>query len=245
MVQKIRTALLSMFLATGLVYAESNALKQEVSIYGWLPTFDGTLTFKVPDNTGDGEDSTSSSAIDGLDAVFMGSYSLRQDKWSFLADLIYLKVSGDSRGLNSNVTWDLELTAKLYGFYGGYNLSETEKIRVDILGGMRYFGVNLDVSRSGGDIANGKVSTTLDNYDAVIGIGGQYTIDENWYIPYMVDIGAGDTDLTWQANISIAYKLSWGDIIGTYRYIRYEADDSLLIENLDLYGPKIGVVFHF
>jgi len=239
----IRGILLSMLLSMSTLYANgSDELKQDISIYGWLPTLDGTMKFNVPGEPGE---STEASVIDSLDSVFMGSYALRKNEWSFLADMIYLKMSGDGKGLNPDVNLGLELTAKLYGFYGGYNLSETEKMSVDVIAGMRYFGLGLDVSRSGGRILNGTVSADLDNYDAVIGILGKYTIDQHWYIPYQLDIGTGDSDLTWQANLSIAYRLSWGDIIGTYRYIHYEQDDALLLNDFDLYGPKIGVVFHF
>lgn len=239
----IRGILVSMLLSMSALYANgSDEFKHKVSIYGWLPTLDGTMTFSVP---GEPDDSTSSNAIDSLDAVFMGSYELRKNEWSLIADTIYLKMSGDARGLNPNVHLDLELTAKLYALYGGYNLSTTDKMSVDVIAGMRYFGLGLDVERSGGRVLNGTLSTEIDNYDAVIGINGTYTIDNHWYIPYQFDIGAGDTDLTYQASLSIAYRLSWGDIIGTYRYIHYEKDDSFLIEDFDLYGPKIGIVLHF
>jgi len=232
-----------MLLFTGTLYAnESGEVKQKLSIYGWLPSLDGTLTFKVP---GEPDESASANAIDSLDSVFMGAYHLRKNEWSFLADMIYLKMSGDTQGLNPNVNLGLELTAKLYSFYGGYNISETEKSSVDVIAGVRYLGLGLDVSRSGGIIGNGKVSADVDHYDAVIGLYGTYNIDNHWYIPYQVDIGTGDTDLTWQAQVSIAYRLSWGDIIGTYRYVHYGNDDSLLVEDFELYGPKIGVVFHF
>jgi len=239
----IRGILLSLLLSMSTLYAnESGELKQKIMIYGWLPTLDGTMRFNVPGEPGD---STEASVIDSLDAVFMGSYALRKNEWSFLADMIYLKMSGGGQGLNPNVHLDLELTAKIYGFYGGYNLSETDKMSVNVIAGMRYFGLGLDISRSGGNIGNGTLSPSVDNYDAVIGLQGIYDIDKNWYIPYLVDIGTGDTDLTWQASLSIAYRLSWGDIIGTYRYIHYEQDDALLIKDFELYGPKIGVVFHF
>ena len=239
----IQHIVVSILLSMSVLYANgSDELKQKFSVYGWLPSPDGTLTFKVP---GEPDDSTSSSAIDSLDAVFMGSYELRQNEWTFIADTIYLKMSGDARGINPNVNLDLELTAKLFALYGGYNLSETDKMSIDVIAGVRYFGLGLDVERSGGRVLNGTISTEIDNYDAVIGINGTYTIDKHWYIPYQFDIGAGDTDLTYQANLSIAYRLSWGDIIGTYRYIHYEKDDSFLIEDFDLYGPKIGLVFHF
>lgn len=241
--KNIRSVLLTLLLAAVTLNVNAaDSVEQKISIYGWLPSLDGTLKFKVP---GEPDDSASANAIDSLDSVFMGSYSLRQEKWSFLADMIYLKMSGDAQGINPNVNLDLELTAKLYSFFGGYNLLNDNKNQIDLIAGMRYLGLGLDVSRSGGMVGNGTLSSEVDHYDFVAGVYGEYTIDEHWYIPYQVDMGAGDTDFTWQANLSIAYKLSWGDIIGTYRYIHYEKDDSLLVEDFDLYGPKIGVVFHF
>ena len=227
---------------TTLVASGSNEVKQQIFLYGWVPSLDGTLTFKVP---GEPDDSVNANAIDSLDTVFMGGYEIRKGKWSFLTDLIYLKMSGDTTGLNPNVNLNLELTAKLFGFYGGYNISEIEKMDVNFIVGMRYFGLGLDITRSGVLFANGTLSASTDNYDAIVGIAGNYTIDENWYVPYQFDIGTGDSDLTWQANVSIAYRFGWGDVIATYRYIHYDKGDSLLVEDFNLYGPKLGVVFHF
>jgi hypothetical protein len=227
-------------LTSSALYAnETSNWQHELTVYGWLPTLDGTLTFKVP---GEPDDSTDSNAIDSLDSVFMGSYEARKNEWSFLADVIYLKMSGDTQGLNPNVNLDLELTAKMFGFYGGYNLSDTNNMRVDVIAGMRYFLLGLDVTRSG---FNGTLSSDVENYDVVIGIKGEYTINADWYIPYQFDIGGGDSDLTWQANASLAYRFDWGDVIATYRYMHYDKGDSLLLEDFNLYGPKLGVVFHF
>ena len=238
-----RSLVISMLLSISTLYAnESGELKQKVRIYGWLPTLDGTLTFKVP---GEPDETSDFGIIDNLDAVFMGSYVLRKDEWSFLADFIYLKISGNTPGLKPSVNLDIELTAKLYSLYGGYNLLETETTDLNFIAGLRYFGLGLDVKRSGGLILNRTFSLSVDNYDAVIGLSGTHNIDKNWYIPYQFDIGAGDSALTWQANLSIAYRLSWGDIIGTYRYIHYEKDGSGLMEDYEMYGPKIGLVFHF
>ncbi len=217
-------------------------LKQRIVLYGWLPTLDGSMTFEVP---GEPDESTDVGLIDSLDAVFMGSYSVRKDKWSFLADFIYLKLSGETPGINSNVNWDIELTSKIYGFYGGYNISQTDKLDMNFIAGVRYFGFGIDATRSGGKILNTTLSPSVDLYDAVVGVNGEYNINENWYLPYQFDIGTGDSDFTWQANVSVAYRYSWGDVIGTYRYIHYSHDGSGLFEDMNLYGPKLGVVFHF
>lgn len=244
MIKIITNTLLSCTLlsTTAINANEAGDWEHKVSIYGWLPSLDGTLKFKIPNEP---DESADSNAIDSLDSVFMGSYETRKNEWSFLADLIYLKMSGDTEGLNSNVNLNLELTTKLYGFYGGYNLSDTNNMRIDVIAGMRYFSLGLDITRSGGFIGNGTLSTSVENYDAVIGVKGEYNINSNWYVPYQFDIGAGDSDLTWQANASLAYRFAWGDIIATYRYMHYDKGDSFLLEDFDLYGPKLGVVFHF
>jgi len=219
-----------------------NATEQKLTVYGWLPALDGSLTFKVP---GEPDEESDANAIDSLDAVFMGAYELRKDKWSFLADVIYLKMSGDTKGLNPNVNLELELTARLFGFYGGYNLLNENNMDVNFIAGLRYFGLGLDVERSGGRIANGTLFSSLDNYDAVVGIHGEYTLNKNWYVPYHFDIGTGDSDLTWQASASVGYRFDWGDVIATYRYMHYDKGDSLLVKDFNLYGPKVGLVFHF
>lgn len=235
--------LLSSLLLSGSLYAnESNTWEQDLTLYGWLPTLDGTLKFKVPSAP---DESTDANAIDSLDAVFMGSYEARKNEWSFLADLIYLKMSGDTQGLNSNVNWNLEITAKLYGFYAGYNISDENDMQIDLVGGLRYFSLGLDATRSGGLIANGTLSSDVENYDAVIGIKGKYNVNAQWYVPYAFDIGGGDSNLTWQASASVGYRFNWGDVIATYRYIHYDKGDSPLLEDFNLYGPKVGVVFHF
>jgi len=222
---------------------EENELQQRIVLYGWLPTLDGTMTFQVP---GEPDESVETNHIDNLDAVIMGSYSLRKGDWSFLADLIYLKVSGDVPGkYNPLANYDIELTTKIFGFYGGYNILQENQLDLNFIAGLRYFGLGVDVKRSRGALFDGLISPSLDSYDAVIGVNGQYNIDANWYVPYQFDIGTGDSDLTWQANLSIAYRFGWGDVIGTYRYIHYDQDGTGLTEDFTLYGPKIGVVFNF
>lgn len=239
----IQSIIISMLLTSSTLWAnEKGKRKQELTLYGWLPTLDARLTIKVPNEA---DETAEASIIDSLDSVIMGSYSLRQDEWSLFADFIYLKVSGDTEGLNPNVNLDLGLTTKLYSLYGGYNIIETASSDLNFIAGLRYLGLSLDIERRGGLIANGTLSASIDNYDAVMGLSGTQTFGENWYMPYQFDIGAGDSDLTYQARVGIAYKMSWGDIIATYRYIHYEKGDSLLIENYTIHGPKLGVVFHF
>jgi len=228
---------------------ESSAWKQQLVIYGWLPTFDGTLTYQVP---GQDEDKESDfSAIDSLDAVFMATYEVRKDKWSFLTDVIYLGMSGGETVGDGRVqtTFDEEFTAWLLSFYGGYNLIDNGTSTLDVIAGVRYFSLDVDASITFegpfGRNPSILISPSFEVYDAVVGVKGRVDINENWYIPYLFDIGTGDSDLTWQGQASIGYRFGWGDVLATYRYVHYEKDGLKLVEDFDLYGPKVGVVFHF
>ena len=234
------------------VSEESSAWEHKLLIYGWLPTLDGTLTYSLP-----GEDSVESdgSMIDELDGVFMAAYEVRKDKFSFLADVIYLGMSGgetigeDIGQGRLATTVAQEFEAWVLSFYGGYNVIDTGSATLDIIAGMRYFSLDIEASITlEGPLGKNPsipLSPSFEVYDALIGVKGSYNINENWYVPYLFDIGAGDTDLTWQAQASIGYRFDWGDVLATYRYLHYEKDDLRLVEDFDLYGPKVGVVFHF
>ncbi len=227
---------------------ESSAWEQKVVIYGWLATFDGTLRYTLPD--GD-EQESDGGVIDELDGMFMAAYEVRKDKFSLLADVMYLGMSGGERIAEDILRGKLavavaqEFDAWLISVYGGYNVIDTGSATLDIIAGMRYFSLDVEASIDLPVLAPIPLSPSFEAYDALIGVKGSFDINENWYVPYIFDIGAGDSDLTWQAQASIGYRFGWGDVLATYRYIHYEVDAVKLVEDFDLYGPKVGVVFHF
>ena len=233
---------------------ENTSLEQSLSIYGWLPSLNGSLKYTIPGEGTQPEQEGESNIADSLDMVLMGNYMLRTGQWSFMADMVYLKLSGlqETTVTTPNLSnipdlhleAEQELTAWLLGFYGGYNILNNANNQIDVIGGMRYFSLGLDVSLSlNHHTVN--VSPEIDNYDAVVGIHGKYILNENWYLPYHFDIGAGDSDLTWQASASVGYMFDWGDILLTYRYMHYGFGEDKFVNDFDLYGPKIGLVFHF
>ena len=242
---------------TGILHADNNeTIQQNISIYGWIPTLDGSVAYTIP-GVGNGESSSreaESNIADSLDMVLMGSYGVRKDEWSLLVDMIYLKMSSSeetSVTLPSqlaasplNVTSEQELTALLLGVYGGYNLINDDGVHLDFIAGVRYFSLEFDISLVLNNTAL-MVSPSIDVADAVVGVQGSIDINEDWYMPYHFDIGTGDSDMTWQAGVSLGYRLDWGDIILTYRYMHYDFGDDGIVSEFDLYGPKIGLVFHF
>lgn len=225
---------------------ESSAYKQSIAIYGWLPSLDGTLKYNPP---GDIETSASE-IIDKIDSVFMGTYTVRKNKWSFLTDVIYLKmsdmqkVSGTILGSPFEASAKQELTTWVVNAYAGYNIVENGKHTIDIIAGMRYLSLDADISFDLNN-AHRSLSPSFELYDGVIGVKGQVNWNNNWYVSYLFDIGGGDTDLTSQAFTGLGYRFDWGDVLLGYRYLHYDQGSDALINTLDAYGPKVGVIFHF
>lgn len=220
---------------------EANPWKNEVSIYGWLPSI--TANTPLPDS---GDSIDAEDIIDNLKMVFMGGYSGRNDTWSLFADVIYMDV-GDSKnhtfpnGDAAHV--DMDIKALLMHAGVGYNLVDTGNGILDIVGGIRY--VDLDVDVNTDIFINRNLSASKDFTDFFVGVRGYKNINANWYIPYEADIGTGDTKLSWQLFAGIGYRYDWGDVKLGYRYLDFDMEDDAIVQDLTLSGALLGVSIKF
>ncbi len=229
------------------VVEDTSIWQNELTIYGWLPTIDM--------NTRWGDSSTDSSdmmpdIIDDLKMVFIGTYAVRYNKWSFITDVMYIDLGDSATGTHTFpggetavATVDMDIKSLLVNAGVGYNLVDTEKNILDIVAGVRYMdlevNVNSDLPRHPGQ------SASDDLLDGIIGLRGSYTFNENWYLPYYADIGTGDSELTYQLFAGIGYRYDWGDVKLGYRYIGYEMEDDMIVDNLELGGAILGVSIKF
>lgn len=227
----------------------------EATIYMWTPEIDTTTQ-------GGSDVSLSFNDIyKNLDAVFMGAFGGRKDKWSFLLDEVYMELS-DSEGasrtlmnLGATVKVDLDLTLKssITTLAGGYNLVNEDGLLLDVIGGARYAWMEVDAklkaSSSGGPLAGVsrkvKESDSDGNWDAIVGARGRYSFNDNWYLPYYVDAGGGQSDYTWQALAGVGYGFGWGDVTVTYRYLDYDFGSDYLVKDMTVKGPVFGATFRF
>ena len=86
-----------------------------------------------------------------------------------------------------------------------------------------------------------------DLWNGIAGIRGSIFLGKtNWFIPFEMDIGAGDVDLTWQIFAALGYSFSdrIKAMIG-FRHIEFEDDGNRMIEDLSMSGPAIGFSFNF
>jgi hypothetical protein len=184
--------------------------------------------------------------LDNLDMGFMGTFGARKNKWSFVIDGIYLDVKADKyrtvTGLAIPVNSSVELKGWVVTPVVGYRVVETEKVQLDILAGARYLWLETEVAFNALTIDE-YFSDSDDVLDGIVGVRGQFNLTEKWYIPFLLDVGTGNTDLTWQAMAGLAYKFKKVDIVATYRYLDWDFDDSSVFKDMNFKGPLVGVKF--
>jgi hypothetical protein len=177
--------------------------------------------------------------IDKLDMAFMGAGAIRKGKWSLLADVIYLDL-GDNTTVGPGVKLDANLKSWVVNSGIGYSLIDTEKGLLIALAGVRYLNADLDLSlgpRKDGDSGS--------NWDGIIGVKGIYNLTKNWYLWGYLDVGTGDSKITYQGLGAIGYRFNWIDLNGGYRYLRWDFDNKDVIEELYFHGPFAGIKFSF
>ena len=138
---------------------------------------------------------------------------------------------------------------------GQYRVASAPDFTVDALFGTRLLDIRTtlkwDIAGSIGPIApsgrTGSNETKLSNWDAIVGAKGRYVFGDSrkWSVPFYVDVGAGESKLTWQAAAGISYGFSWGEVTGMYRYLDYHMKSGSSLETLSFSGPMVGATFRW
>ncbi|KPK35202.1 MAG: hypothetical protein AMJ65_17545 [Phycisphaerae bacterium SG8_4] len=195
--------------------------------------------------------------IKNLDLGFMTVLGARKGKWSILSDIIYLNVSADNEstitvpsvpGPSIQVKSEVELEGWIVTPVVGYNLMQSDTARLDILAGARYLWLASDLELNTlGPLQprNRKISDSGDVWDGIVGLKGELALGKNWSLPFYLDIGAGETNLTWQAIGGLSYKLKNSDLLLGYRYLAWDFDDNDVFDDMNISGPYAGLELRF
>lgn len=230
---------------------EADSWQHELTIYGWYAGIDGAVQFPGPAGAGSDFTVDASDILSNLNMIFMGGWQSKRNKWSFIADVVYMDVGGDKNatlptesGVLVNPSLDMDLASWILNGGVGYDVVQDEWGTLAVVGGVRYLTIDVDVSAGfqGPGIEQSESEGIL---DGIIGISGAINFNKNWYLPYHADIGTGGSDLTYQLFAAIGYRFSWGDIRLGYRHLRYEMDDDFIMQDMVLSGPVLGVGFRF
>jgi len=267
---KMAFALCALGLAT---IAPSVATAQETSddwqfsatIYGWFPDIGGRTDF--PTGAGGTIDVDISTILDHLKMTAQGSFEVHKGSWGAFTDIVYLNV-GESKSQTRNLELggqplpaavtadiDFDLKSTFWTVAGTYRVADSKAATVDVLLGARLARLKqkLDWEFSGsfGPVTppplTGTREASVDQWDGIVGVKGRlaFGAEQKWAVPYYFDIGAGDSDLTWQAMVGLAYAFGWGDLGVAWRYLDYDLKSDGPIADMNFNGPALGATFRW
>ncbi len=226
----------------------SDSWKWGADLYFWGASLGGTTT------TGADVDMPINKIIDNLKFGLMGAIVGRKGDWSVFSDMIYLDV-GDSGTFNANVggtSVPVSASFDLKGFISttgvGYRIYEHSGTTLDATGGFRFLWLDGTIDASIPSLPSapsGELKEVGNNWDAVVGLRGRTDLTDKWYLTYYGDIGAGNSDLTWQAFAAINYRLKSVDLVAGYRYLDFNLGNFGPFKDLNLSGPFAGVKIAF
>jgi hypothetical protein len=248
-----------------LIAAASEAQEWQFGLtpYIWLPNIEGNGTTEKPP-TGDGEPAFEIGPVDyleHLDFVLMLSGEARKGRWGLRADVVYVDFGNERSSVQSvsdpdgvvEIPVNAGTTTAISGLESqasiGYMLLDQPGLSLEILGGLRYLDVSFDLDwRFDGPLnslpQSGSVSQSAQPLDAIVGARGRFGFGRGkWFTPFHLDVGAGDSELTWQLFAGVGYAFSWGDLLLAYRHLEYDQKHGELLEGLSLSGPALGASF--
>ena len=246
--------------------AKADEWKFDLTLYGWFPSIGGKTSFP-PSGGGPSIDVTADELIDALKFTFMGTFEARKGQWGLWTDVIYLDVGGSKSGTRDvtigrnqlpagvDLNGSLDIKSWLWTIAGTYTVIDSPEYRMEVLAGARLIDIEPKLNwQFNGNIGQlplntraGTSTVTLSNWDAIVGVKGRanFGADRKWFVPYYLDIGTGQSDLTWQGIVGIGYAFDWGSVIAAWRYLDYEFNSSSRIEGINFNGPAIGVGFRW
>lgn len=244
---------------------EAGAWRFSASVYGYLPSISGKTTF--PAEPGTGIEVDASKILDSLKMTFMGSLDVNNGRWGVFSDVIYLDLGnsktntrnfsiGDA-GVPAGTTADLRFDFKswVWTVAGEYMLASEPHLTIGLMGGARMIDLKQtlewDITGSLGPLSpagrSGSSEVDATVWDAIVGVKGRYAFGDQrrWKLPFYLDIGTGESKMTWQAAAGIGYAFGWGEVNALYRYLDYDMKSGMKIKSIRFNGPMLGATFRW
>ncbi|HET9692940.1 MAG TPA: hypothetical protein VFP48_01035, partial [Steroidobacteraceae bacterium] len=208
-------------------------------IYLWLPSIGGESALP-PNDGGPAIEVNADSFLDSLNSIFMGALEASTGPWGLAADVVYLDLDASRQAtrafgigdieIPSTVDADLKfgLTGWLVTLNGSYAIVQQERVSTSVLAGVRMLDLQDDLHYTfNGDISSlpvvertGSAQARQTQWDAIVGLKGRALLgtEARWYVPYHLDVGAGESDYTLQAMLGLGYSFGRVDVLGVWRY---------------------------
>ena len=177
----------AVFIVLALVFAgasgQAAGWENEVSIYGWFAGVDAST--RIPLDDGSDAEVDASDVLENINMVFMGNYVGKYDRWSIIADAVFLDV-GDSGSTNvqgQTVSAAFDLKTWLLTGAIAYDLVQNQDAQFAVAAGTRYLNLEADAQLAFNGASLGGISESTGLWDGFIGVRGVFFLTDNWFLP--------------------------------------------------------------
>ena len=209
---------------------------QLAPLYLWAVNVDGTMT--VRDRLENDFAVDFKDAISNLETAFTVHFEARKGRWGLLADASYLNFSGTQDIDTPGQTADIEVENLLLEGAAGYEFSD----QWWVITGVRYFKLDSDITFTIRPPIEPSESWT----DLFAGVMWRPQLGERWKFSGRFDIGAGGSDLVWNAAAVVDYRLGkWAAVFFGYRHLDYDYknQNTGIKYDVSMSGPVVALRF--
>jgi hypothetical protein len=243
MLKKLCFVVLALMLAGTSSVADAQSGSDEwqfqlAPLYLWAVSVDGSMTVRDRFEQDFGVDF--SDAFDNLETAFTVHFEASKGRWGLLADASFLNLAGSQDTNTPGGTADVGVENLILEGAAGYSFAENWWV----IAGVRYFKLDTDIAFQL-DIAP-EIRVTDSWTDLFAGLLWRPKLGERWTFSGRFDIGAGGSDLVWNASALIDYRLGkWAAIFAGYRHLDYDYQNqnSGIKYDMSMSGPVVAFRF--
>jgi hypothetical protein len=193
-------------------------------------------------------DTSFSDILENLDFAAMLITEARNGPYSIFGDLIYTKLGAGSATPRGILATSVDVEASTFaGLVGaGYSVLDGPSGRLDIVGGVRVWSVDTDISFSGAFLDGETRSDGATWVDGLVGVRGNFAFTPQFYAVGWALVGAGQADLDWDVMAGIGYRFNdrYSATLG-YRALGVDYSDDGFVFDVVQQGPIMGLTIRF
>lgn len=232
----------------------SDSWEWAITPYIWAPSITMDADTNVPPG-GISNDTTFNNILDDIQGGFLFHVEGQGEHFGMLGDVMWISL-GKGRDF-TNFTTDTNLDASIWEFAGVWNVESERFDGLEVIAGLRYFDVGLDMTFDPINPAYSNVDLNADKSYSDFMLGLRYigNFEGKWGYILRADGSWGGTEGTTNLAGNLTYKTDNGAWAFGYRYLTttLKADNKLANanpgDNLDLditlSGPEVSYTWFF
>jgi hypothetical protein len=203
--------------------------------YLWATNIDGSARIG---STGVDFSADFGDLVENMDGAGLVFVEARKGRLSLLGDFVFLGLEQDGQR-QSGIPTSGELDTTIVQVASLYRVSETSPLEFG--GGARWTQMDSELT-----VGAATASEDIDVLDGFMAARASWMLADRWSLTFYGDLGAGDSDLTWQASGLLGFRLAkWCSAELGYRMLDYDFESSVSELDLTFEGMLLGVTFWF